>query len=143
MPPRILQHTLHLFEFRPTATNRFWSPLPTRTSYYSNLPSPTQTAILFASTSSSQPSPQLAAQYSSYTPLPGKSPCATPSTMATATNIDLSLVTDSGVFSSGVREDTAQTASEILQEDMATHHVFFNDQHFHSMPLLIYLPATA
>ncbi|CAI7624817.1 unnamed protein product [Penicillium bialowiezense] len=53
--------------------------------------------------------------------------------MATATKIHLSPTADSGIFSSNVREDAARTASEILQEDMAKHHVFFNDQGFHSM----------
>ncbi|KAJ5260425.1 hypothetical protein N7505_009806 [Penicillium chrysogenum] len=52
--------------------------------------------------------------------------------MATATKIDLSPVTDTGVYSSDVREETARTAGEALQEDMASHHVFFNDQHFHN-----------
>ena len=53
--------------------------------------------------------------------------------MATATKIHLSPVTDSGIYSSNVREDAARTASEVLQEDMAKHHVFFNEQGFHSM----------
>ncbi|KAK4868734.1 hypothetical protein LT330_006936 [Penicillium expansum] len=52
--------------------------------------------------------------------------------MATATKINLSPVIDSGIYSSRVREDTARTVSEILQEDLASHHVFFNDQHFHN-----------
>lgn len=55
------------------------------------------------------------------------------STMATATKIHLSPTADSGIYSSNVREDSARTASEILQEDMAKHHVFFNDSGFHSM----------
>ncbi|KAJ5346003.1 hypothetical protein N7452_004007, partial [Penicillium brevicompactum] len=54
------------------------------------------------------------------------------STMATATNIHLSPTADSGIYSSNVREDSARTASEILQEDMAKHHVFFNDSGFHN-----------
>ncbi|KAJ5851361.1 uncharacterized protein N7529_010746 [Penicillium soppii] len=52
--------------------------------------------------------------------------------MATATKIHLNPATDAGIYSSNVREDAAQTASEILQEDMAKHHVFFNDQGFHN-----------
>ncbi|KAJ5104657.1 hypothetical protein NUU61_002004 [Penicillium alfredii] len=52
--------------------------------------------------------------------------------MASATTIHLSPATDSGVFSSGVREDAARTASELLQEDMELHHVFFNNQGFHN-----------
>lgn len=59
--------------------------------------------------------------------------------MATATKINLSPITDSGIYSSRVREDTARTVSEILQEDLASHHVFFNDQHFHSMSFLRYI----
>lgn len=51
--------------------------------------------------------------------------------MATATRIQLS-TTDSGVFSAGVRADSAQAASEVLQEDMEKHHIFFNEQQFHS-----------
>jgi sulfur relay (sulfurtransferase) complex TusBCD TusD component (DsrE family) len=53
--------------------------------------------------------------------------------MATATNIHLSPATDSGIYSSNVREDAARTASEVLQEDMEKHHVFFNEEGFHSM----------
>ena len=48
--------------------------------------------------------------------------------MATALRIHLSLETDTGIFSSGVREDTARAASEALQLDMQNHHVFVNDQ---------------
>ncbi|KAJ6110411.1 hypothetical protein N7486_002646 [Penicillium sp. IBT 16267x] len=53
------------------------------------------------------------------------------STMATATNIQLNPVKDVGVYSSGVREDAARAASKFLQEDMESHHVFFNDEGFH------------
>ncbi|KAF3396303.1 Oxidoreductase AflY [Penicillium rolfsii] len=52
--------------------------------------------------------------------------------MATAHEIHLSPETDRGVFSSGVREDTARAASKALQLDMEKHHVFFNDQGFHN-----------
>ncbi|KAJ5620832.1 hypothetical protein N7510_004816, partial [Penicillium lagena] len=55
-----------------------------------------------------------------------------PHHMATATKIHLSAPTDTGVYSSGVREDAARAASEVLQEDMAAHHVFFNDEGFHN-----------
>ena len=54
------------------------------------------------------------------------------STMATATKIQLSPPKDSGIYSAGVREDAAHTASEVLQEDMEKHHVFFNERGFHS-----------
>lgn len=62
--------------------------------------------------------------------------------MATATKIYLSPSTDAGVYSSGVREDAARTASEVLQEDMTTHHVFFNDEGFHSMFFILYNHCT-
>jgi hypothetical protein len=52
---------------------------------------------------------------------------------ASATRINLVPATDAGVFSAGVREDTARVASSLLQDDMEKHHVFFNDQGFHSM----------
>jgi len=45
----------------------------------------------------------------------------------------LSPATDSGVFAVQTTEDAARVASEVLQEDMENHHVFFNDQGFHSM----------
>ncbi|CRG87360.1 hypothetical protein PISL3812_04377 [Talaromyces islandicus] len=51
--------------------------------------------------------------------------------MATATTIKLSLA-DAGVFSSGAREDSAKLASELLQEDMQVHHIFFNKSRFHN-----------
>lgn len=52
--------------------------------------------------------------------------------MATARKVHLSPEKDTGIFSSGVREDTARAASEALQLDMEKHHVFFNDEGFHS-----------
>ncbi|THC92268.1 hypothetical protein EYZ11_008250 [Aspergillus tanneri] len=51
--------------------------------------------------------------------------------MATARKILLS-PSDSGVFSSGIREDSARTANEVLQEDLEKHHVYFNDMGFHN-----------
>lgn len=54
------------------------------------------------------------------------------SNMATATEIHLSPATDSGVFTAGTTEEAARAASEVLQEDMENHHVFFNDEGFHS-----------
>ncbi|KAJ5191566.1 uncharacterized protein N7498_010551 [Penicillium cinerascens] len=53
-------------------------------------------------------------------------------TMATATEIHLSPSTDAGIFSSNVTEDAARAASEVLQEDMENHHVFFNEEGFHN-----------
>lgn len=52
--------------------------------------------------------------------------------MATATEIHLNPSSDAGVFSANVTEDGARAASEVLQEDMENHHVFFNDNGFHS-----------
>lgn len=53
--------------------------------------------------------------------------------MATATKIHLSPSTDAGVYSSNATEEGARVASEVLQEDMKIHHVFFNEKGFHSM----------
>lgn len=52
--------------------------------------------------------------------------------MATATKIHLSPSTDAGVCSSNATEEGARAASEVLQEDMELHHVFFNEKGFHS-----------
>jgi UDP-N-acetyl-D-mannosaminuronic acid transferase (WecB/TagA/CpsF family) len=54
--------------------------------------------------------------------------------MATATEIHLSPAMDAGVFTAGATEEAARAASEVLQEDMENHHVFFNDDGFHSRP---------
>ncbi|PYH96124.1 hypothetical protein BO71DRAFT_482315 [Aspergillus ellipticus CBS 707.79] len=51
--------------------------------------------------------------------------------MATARKVHLSLA-DSGVVSHKIREDSARTTSEVLQDDMEKHHVFFNDSGFHN-----------
>lgn len=132
MLPRILQCHRHLFGSKPTATYKSRLLLLNSTHCYSSLRSPFQTTV--SSTSPPVlPLPRLAAQYSSYSPTTGNRFRATPSRMATATKLHLSPATDSGIYSSNVREDAARTVSEILQEDMAIHHVFFNDQGFHSM----------
>jgi hypothetical protein len=52
--------------------------------------------------------------------------------MATARKVYLSPLTDSGVWSTGVTESSAKAASEVLQEDLEKHHVFFNNMGFHS-----------
>ncbi|KAJ5280315.1 hypothetical protein N7478_005687 [Penicillium angulare] len=52
--------------------------------------------------------------------------------MATATKIKLDPVKDAGVFSFEVQEDAARVASQVLQEDMEKHHVFFNQEGFHN-----------
>lgn len=59
--------------------------------------------------------------------------------MATPKNVHLT-TSDSGVYSARVRDDAAKTASEVLQDDMERHHVFFNDQHFHSES--VYIPGS-
>ncbi|KAL4894512.1 hypothetical protein BDV59DRAFT_200854 [Aspergillus ambiguus] len=51
--------------------------------------------------------------------------------MATATRIQLS-PSDTGVYSSNVREDSARVASDILQENIERHHIYFNDKGFHN-----------
>ena len=61
----------------------------------------------------------------------------TVSTMATATKIHLSPATDAGIYSSKVTDEGARTASEVLQDDMKRHHVFFNEKGFHSMYLFL------
>lgn len=53
--------------------------------------------------------------------------------MATATTIKLS-TTDTGVLSTGVRADSAEVASQVLQEDLQKHHIYFNVERFHSKP---------
>lgn len=53
--------------------------------------------------------------------------------MATATTIKLSTA-DTGVFSTGVRADSAEVASQVLQEDLQKHHIYFNVDRFHSKP---------
>jgi hypothetical protein len=52
--------------------------------------------------------------------------------MATARKVHLSPLTDSGVWSTGLTESSAKAASEVLQEDLEKHHVFFNNMGFHS-----------
>ncbi|KAH8702153.1 putative HypA-like protein [Talaromyces proteolyticus] len=63
--------------------------------------------------------------------IPDLSDINLPDNMATATTIKLSLA-DAGVFSIGAREDSAKRASELLQEDMRLHHIFFNKSRFHN-----------
>ncbi|OGM44780.1 hypA-like protein [Aspergillus bombycis] len=53
------------------------------------------------------------------------------SPMATARKIELS-TSDSGVYSTGVREDAARAASQVLQENLEKHHMYFNDSGFHN-----------
>ncbi|KAJ5873308.1 hypothetical protein N7455_003851 [Penicillium solitum] len=133
MLSRVLQcHKHHLFGSKPT-TNNSRLLLLNSTRCYSSLCPPFQTVVSSASIfPPALPLPRLAAQYSSYSSNVGNFSRVTSSKMATATKINLSPVTDSGIYSSRVREDTAQTVSEILQEDLDIHHVFFNDQHFHN-----------
>ncbi|KAJ5836982.1 hypothetical protein N7447_003008 [Penicillium robsamsonii] len=130
MLPRSIQcHKHHLFRSKSTATQS--QLLLNSARYYSSLNPPFQTSCSSASAFLTPPLPRLAAQYSSYSST-GNLFRNTPSTMATATKIHLSPVTDLGIYSSNVREDSARTVSEILQEDLAIHHVFFNQERFHN-----------
>jgi hypothetical protein len=51
--------------------------------------------------------------------------------MATARKVLLSPHSDTGVWSTGISESAAKTASAVLQEDLEKHHVYFNDMGFH------------
>ncbi|KAL1974800.1 hypothetical protein VTN31DRAFT_5004 [Thermomyces dupontii] len=51
--------------------------------------------------------------------------------MATGTTIKLSTA-DAGVFHHKVRDDAARVGSELLQRDMESHHIFFNEKGFHN-----------
>ena len=53
------------------------------------------------------------------------------SPMATARKIELS-TSNSCIYSTGVREDAARAASQVLQENLEKHHIYFNDSGFHS-----------
>ncbi|KAB8258730.1 hypothetical protein BDV32DRAFT_125450 [Aspergillus pseudonomiae] len=53
------------------------------------------------------------------------------SPMATARKIELS-TSNSGIYSTGVREDAARAASQVLQENLEKHHIYFNDSGFHN-----------
>ncbi|RDW74646.1 questin oxidase family protein [Aspergillus mulundensis] len=52
--------------------------------------------------------------------------------MATARKVLLSPHSDTGVWSTGITESAAKTASAVLQEDLEKHHVYFNDMGFHN-----------
>lgn len=62
-----------------------------------------------------------------------------PSNMATAKKIFLSSMTDTGVWSAGITDDSARMASEVLQEDLEKHHVYFNNMGFHSTSSHLYV----
>lgn len=53
--------------------------------------------------------------------------------MASVTKIYLDHTKDVGVFNQGPTESAARVASKLLQEDLDTHHIFFNDAGFHGM----------
>lgn len=57
--------------------------------------------------------------------------------MATAKKVHLSPTTDTGVWSTGITEESARTASEVLQDDLEHHHVYFNNMGFHSKYTLL------
>ncbi|KAL4901850.1 hypothetical protein BDW74DRAFT_159056 [Aspergillus multicolor] len=52
--------------------------------------------------------------------------------MATARKVLLSPQLDTGVWTTGITESAAKTASDVLQEDLEKHHVYFNDMGFHN-----------
>ena len=52
--------------------------------------------------------------------------------MATASRIQLSLDTPGVFHVSGIIEESAAKASEVLQENHENHHIFFNQSGFHS-----------
>ncbi|PGH27114.1 hypothetical protein AJ80_01070 [Polytolypa hystricis UAMH7299] len=51
--------------------------------------------------------------------------------MATATQVHLTSA-DKGVYHLNPRDDAAKEASRVLQEDLETHHIYFNDSGFHN-----------
>ncbi|GKZ19674.1 hypothetical protein AbraIFM66951_003702 [Aspergillus brasiliensis] len=51
---------------------------------------------------------------------------------ATSTHIYLSPKADPGIISHNVTEESARVASDVLQKDMRSHHVFFNQIGFHN-----------
>ncbi|KAL4754496.1 hypothetical protein BDW72DRAFT_213913 [Aspergillus terricola var. indicus] len=55
-----------------------------------------------------------------------------PANMATARKVLLSPQSDTGVWSTGIAEPAAKTASAVLQENLEKHHVYFNDMGFHN-----------
>ncbi|KAJ5958157.1 uncharacterized protein N7479_005307 [Penicillium vulpinum] len=125
-------HKHHSFGSKPAATNKSRLLSLNSTRCYFSLHSPFQTTCSSASISPpAPPLPRLAVRHISCSSSTGNISRGTSSRMATATKIQLSPVTDAGIYNSNVREDTAQIASEILQQDMASHHVFFNDKRFH------------
>lgn len=52
--------------------------------------------------------------------------------MATAYNIQVSPTEDVGIFNMNPRADSARKVSDLLQEDMQKHDIYFNDKGFHS-----------
>lgn len=52
--------------------------------------------------------------------------------MASATKVQVSPQSDTGAWSTGITPESARTASEVLQEDLQKHHVYFNEKGFHS-----------
>lgn len=56
-------------------------------------------------------------------------------TMATASKIQLEASQQPIFFVKGIEEDSAITASQLLQENHEKHHIFFNKSGFHVSPL--------
>ncbi|KAK9546256.1 hypothetical protein V6Z88_009217 [Aspergillus fumigatus] len=65
------------------------------------------------------------------TNISGPSVSRNSSTMATVRKIQLSTA-NPGIFNVELREDSARAASEVLQEDLEKHHMFFNKSGFHN-----------
>ncbi|BDD58748.1 hypothetical protein MAP00_004003 [Monascus purpureus] len=52
--------------------------------------------------------------------------------IGTATKIHLSPISDTGIFSTKIRPDSAEVTSALLQENHEEHHIFFNNLGFHN-----------
>jgi hypothetical protein len=75
-----------------------------------------------------------AARFTTTVTTPATTNTYNPAHMATARKVLLSPHSDTGVWSTGISESAAKTASAVLQEDLEKHHVYFNDMGFHGIP---------
>ncbi|KAL4736469.1 hypothetical protein BDV11DRAFT_211211 [Aspergillus similis] len=73
-----------------------------------------------------------AARFTTAVTTPAVTNAYNPAHMATARKVLLSPHSDTGVWSTGITESAAKTASAVLQEDLEKHHVYFNDMGFHN-----------
>ncbi|KAL4980873.1 hypothetical protein BDW66DRAFT_123393, partial [Aspergillus desertorum] len=78
------------------------------------------------------PSRLSAARFATTTTATATTNVYSPAHMATARKVLLSPHSDTGVWSAGITESAAETASAVLQEDLEKHHVYFNDMGFHN-----------